>query len=309
METNPGLTIAEHDQPSRRLLALDSVVIDESVQARAKVMTKVVDDYAKAMLAGDVFPPLDVFQMDDIYILADGFNRHAAAKLAGRTEIDCTVHAGDLRDAQLFAVGTNAAHGYPRSAADKRRAVMKLLSDDEWCSWSAHEIARRCRVSHQLVGKLRRATGHATSERKFRSKHGGIGKMKTERIGKGSRRRALRSVGSGDQSDLPASSANNDAAKITQRTAESIETAAAAASAIDDKTDVGELGQVYADQQVDQDEALAMVAEFARFVIAHIYDDGKNIIVTITEDDADLFRSLRNRAELAIRTEPVAHGE
>ena len=36
---------------------------------------------------------------------------------------------------------------------------------------------------------------------------------------------------------------------------------------------------------------------------------GKNIIVTITEDDADLFRSLRNRAELAIRTEAVAHGE
>jgi hypothetical protein len=113
----------------------------------------------------------------------------------------------------------------------------------------------------------------------------------------------------GYQSDLAASSADNDATQTTLHAAESLETAAAADSAIDDKADVGELGQVYADQQVDQDEALAMVAEFAQFVIAHTSSEGRNIIVTITEDDADLFRSLRNRAEVAIRTRAVADGE
>ena len=143
------------------------------------------------------------------------------------------VHVGELRDAKLFAVGANATHGHPRSAADKRCAVLKLLKDEEWCKWSDREIARHCHVGHQLVAELRPLTGRTTSERRFRSRHGSVGKMKTERIGKASRRTARRSGGLGDQPDLPASSANNDETQIAPHTAQTIETAAAAVSAID----------------------------------------------------------------------------
>jgi ParB-like nuclease domain len=310
MEPNTDLIIGGHDRPSSRSIALDSIIIDESVQARAKMIAEVVvDEYADAMRQGAAFPPVDVFQEGETYILADGFTRHAAAKRAGLAEIGCVVHAGDLRDAKLFGVGANATHGHPRSAADKRCAVLKLLKDAEWCKWSDREIARHCRVGHQLVAELRPLTGRATSERRYRSKHGSVGKMKTDGIGKASRRRALRSGGLVDQSDLPASSTNNDATQTTPHTAEIIETEAAAVSAIYDTVDVGELGQVYADQQVDQDEALAMVVEFAQFVIAHTSSEGTNVIVTITDDDADLFHSLRNRAEEAIGTRAVAYGE
>ena len=118
MELNSGLKIAERDRPTIRTLALDSIVIDDSVQARAMMMVGAVDDYAEAMRQGAAFPPIDVFQEGDIYILADGFTRHAAAKRASLTEIGCVVHVGDLRDAKLFAVGANATHGHPRSAAD-----------------------------------------------------------------------------------------------------------------------------------------------------------------------------------------------
>jgi hypothetical protein len=38
-----------------------------------------------------------------------------------------------------------------RSNADRRRAVMALLKDEEWSGWSDREIARRCRVGHVLV--------------------------------------------------------------------------------------------------------------------------------------------------------------
>ena len=173
-----------------RPIALDEIRIDKRVQARAKIVPEVVDEYAEAMRKGDEFPPLVVFQEGDIYILADGFTRYAAAKRAGRTHINCEVLAGGLRDAMLYAVGANATHGRPRSTADKRCAVRKLLNDDEWCTWSDREIARRCHVSHQLVAELRQVTGRATSERKFTSKHGGIGKMKIGKIGQKSRHKS-----------------------------------------------------------------------------------------------------------------------
>jgi len=70
-------------------------------------------------------------------------------------------------------------------------------------------------------------------------------------------------------------SVNNDETEITPHTAESVETATAAVSVIDDKADVGELGQLCADQHVDPDEALAMVAECTRFVIERTSSEGK----------------------------------
>ena len=317
METNESVstnggdqTKGERDRPLVRRLALDDITVDETVQARAQMMSEfAIDDYAEAMRQGDVFPPLIVFQEGDIYVLADGFTRHAAAKCAELTEIDCLVHAGGLRDAKLFAVGANATHGHPRSAADKRCAVRKLLKDDEWSIWSDREIARHCHVGHQLVAEQRKLTGRAASDRKFRNKHGSVGKMKTGGIGKASTHKSRRASGLEDLSGSLPPSTDKDDTEVTPHTANGIETAAAAVSVIDDKADGGELSQVYADQHVGSDEALTMVAEFARFVIAHIHDEGKNIMVTITEDDADLFRNLRNRAEFAIRTEPVAHGE
>ena len=173
-----------------RPIALDEIRIDKRVQARAKIMPKVVDEYTEAMRQGDEFPPLVVFQEGDTRILADGHTRHTAAKRVGRASINCEVRAGGLRDAMLFAAGANATHGRPRSTADKHCAVLKLLNDDEWCEWSDREIARHCHVSHQLVAELREVTGRATSERKFRSKHGSVGKMKVGKIGKKSKHKS-----------------------------------------------------------------------------------------------------------------------
>jgi uncharacterized ParB-like nuclease family protein len=180
-----------------RPIALDEIRIDECVQVRAKIVPEVVDEYTEAMRAGDEFPPLAVFQDGDTYILADGFTRLSAAKRAGRANINCEVRPGGLRDAMLFAAGANATHGCPRSTADKRCAVLKLLNDDEWGSWADREIARHCHVGHQLVAELREVTGRATSERKFRSKHGSVGKMKVDKIGQKSKHKSSSAASSG----------------------------------------------------------------------------------------------------------------
>jgi hypothetical protein len=71
-------------------------------------------------------------------------------------EIKCNVHQGTARDAILFAVGANTAHGLPRKNADKRNAVMVLLSDPEWVVWSDNKIAQQASVGPDLVASVRK---------------------------------------------------------------------------------------------------------------------------------------------------------
>ena len=76
------------------------------------------------------------------YWLADGFHRLAAVKKEGTGFIPVEIHPGTRRDAVLYSVGANATHGLPRTNADKRRAVLILLQDEEWAAWSDGMIAK-----------------------------------------------------------------------------------------------------------------------------------------------------------------------
>jgi ParB-like chromosome segregation protein Spo0J len=260
--------IGEHNRPPIRSIALDDIRIDEGVQARVQIVAEVVDEYAAAMQEGDEFPPLAVFQESDTFILADGFTRHAAAKRAGWTDINCVVRAGGMRDAMLFAAGANATHGRPRSIADKHRAVLKLLNDDEWRMWSDREIARRCHVSHQLVAELREFTGRATSERKFPSKHGGAGKMKIGKIGKSSKRKSR-------------SAANSRGPEPQQ-------------------LELPDQRKVDADQHVQEDQSLAVLIEFAKFILPRIADQADTTVITVTAEDVNEFNVLADRVRSVI---------
>jgi hypothetical protein len=89
------------------------------------------------------------------------------------------------RDAILYSVGANEAHGLRRTNDDKPRAVMTLLTDAEWATWSDREIARRCAVSPDFVSKLHRSLSSDDSEaRTYTTKHGTVATMNTAAIGK-----------------------------------------------------------------------------------------------------------------------------
>ncbi len=298
--------IGEHNRPPIRSIALDDIRIDEGVQARAQIVAEVVDEYTEAMREGAAFPPLTVFEEGDTRILADGFTRHAAAKRAGRTNFDCTVMAGGLRDAMLFAAGANATHGYPRSNQDKRCAVRKLLADDEWCVWSDREIARHCHVGHQLVAELRLLTGRPTSERKFRSKHGSTGKMKVGKIGKGSNGKshgtASSPAGEAQQLELFQATAGINETKITPSTLPIAEAASAAAPEIDEPA-AHDGGQVNANQHVRADEALGVLAAFANFILPRIAGHEDTVVITVTAEDVDEFNVLADRVRSVINQE------
>lgn len=137
-------------------LNISQIRTDGGTQSRAALNDETVAEYAEAM--GDenaVFPPVIVYFDGRDYWLADGFHRIAAWEKIGRTEIPADVRQGDRRRAILHSVAANSAHGLRRTNADKRRAVMTLLEDDEWGAWSDREIARRCGVSHPFVASIR----------------------------------------------------------------------------------------------------------------------------------------------------------
>lgn len=135
---------------------LDDIRTDGGTQPREYLNELVLSEYAEGMTDGTAFPPVVIFFDGSHYWLADGFHRFFAAKKCGARDLAADVRQGTRRDAKLYAVGANATHGLRRTNADKRRAALTLLQDEEWQRWSNREIARQCGATHTFVAKLRR---------------------------------------------------------------------------------------------------------------------------------------------------------
>lgn len=139
-----------------RLISLEQIIADDSVQSRAQLDMLAVSEYAQALEDGiQGLPPVTVFADGSSYWLSDGYHRHAAHKAAGRTEINCDVRLGNKRAALLHSAGSNQQHGLRRSNADKRRAVEMVLRDSEWASWTDRAIGLHCGVDGKTVATVR----------------------------------------------------------------------------------------------------------------------------------------------------------
>ncbi len=136
-------------------LSLGHVRTDGGTQPRVQLNESVVADYAEALTEGAKLPPVTVFFDGSEHWIADGFHRYHAHRKIDAVFIDAEVREGTRRDAVLYSVGANETHGLRRTNEDKRRAVETLLKDAEWTTWSDHQIAKACGVSHPFVGKLR----------------------------------------------------------------------------------------------------------------------------------------------------------
>lgn len=141
-------------------LKLQQIRIDGKTQSRVELNESTLAEYGEAITEGAKFPPVTVFHDGADYWLADGFHRFFAHKNIGALDIPAGVLQGTQRDAILYSVGANTAHGLRRSNDDKRKAVQTLLSDAEWSKWSDREIAKQCGVSHTFVASLRPVSGN-----------------------------------------------------------------------------------------------------------------------------------------------------
>jgi len=189
-------------------IGLSRVNISGNTQPRAMIDEQVVAEYADLYREGVELPPVTVFFDGVAYWLADGFHRYWARKRLEHDDIQADVHEGTLRDAILYSVGANAAHGLRRTNTDKRKAVLTLLEDDEWSAWSDHEIARRCGVNQSTVTRTRSSLMQSISERSggpvtpssrnprtYKTKHGTVARMNTSKIGGSRKPQSSGSVG------------------------------------------------------------------------------------------------------------------
>jgi len=145
-------------------IKLIDIIAEVDLQSRAGLDQKCINDYTDDIKIGDDFPSVDVFFDGTYYFLTDGFHRYEAHKAAGKDSISANVHQGTRRDAILHSVGVNSQHGLRRTNADKKKAVEKLLLDNQWSEWSDGEIAKQCAVSQPFVSKIRRELTQNGSE-------------------------------------------------------------------------------------------------------------------------------------------------
>jgi hypothetical protein len=153
-----------------------SIRRDGGTQIRAALDEATVAAYAEAIKAGVKLPPVRVFDDKKTLWLSDGFHRVEARLRAGGDIVEVERLVGGKRDALIDAIGANAAHGLPRSNADKRRAIEAMLADPEWVTWTDRRIAATAHVGHELVARVREEsiggnaiapTRQATDGRKF----------------------------------------------------------------------------------------------------------------------------------------------
>jgi len=174
---------------------LSEIKIDGGTQPREAISDETVAEYAEAMREGAAFPPVTVVRDGASLWLVDGFHRYHAHRRCGREAIAAEVRDGTLRDAVLHSLSANVEHGLRRTNADKRKAVLTMLTnelvatDDEGNPWSNNEIANRCCVGPHLVARVRSSLCQSHSEptettRSYTTKHGTTAVMKTSNIGR-----------------------------------------------------------------------------------------------------------------------------
>ena len=146
-------------------LPLDELIADPAVHPRTRIRQKTIRQYAASYKLGDTLPPVDVFKSPDgRHFLADGFHRYYGARAAGHADIAVELFEGDVREATRFACGANARHAIPRTREDKWFEIAAFLCESEFAGTSDAEIAKTCRVSRQMIAKVR---PHATNKDDF----------------------------------------------------------------------------------------------------------------------------------------------
>lgn len=115
---------------------------------------------------GHDLPPISVVEDGGTYWVFDGHHRVEALRRLRWGAATCAVRCqGTLDDAKYFAAAANK-HGLPRSAGDKKRAVLLALATPEGKRMGIRELSRHCGVSfshtQRIVGAVHEVTpkGH-----------------------------------------------------------------------------------------------------------------------------------------------------
>lgn len=151
---------------SAKKVLLGQVVVDDRLQVRVDGLdTGTVVSYAATLENGETLPPVDVFRIEDKFILAAGFHRVAAHWQAGKDTIMVHIHEGDWDDAMQFAEEDNLANALALNNRDKKNIFMnRLYRGHEWRELSNRAIGGKLGVHHDTVGNWRKEYEETTGD-------------------------------------------------------------------------------------------------------------------------------------------------
>lgn len=197
-------------------LKLTDIRTDGGTQSRVNLNMFTIEDYAQAMRNGDHFPAIIAFKgKDNVYYLADGFHRHAAAVTAGLETINCDVRVGERRDAMLLSASANATHGQRRTREDVNRAIGMMLRDSEWGRWTNSAIAKHINCDPKTVAARRAELEKAGEIAPLEVRVTADGRtMDTSKIGDGPQELPTRSMLDTDPSMHPSIPADDELAVV-----------------------------------------------------------------------------------------------
>lgn len=139
-------------------VAIESIWIDERLQARESISDEVVAEYSEIIDdSKDDWPfdqPVQLADFDGELYCVDGFHRITSVSRAqsGNKVFAAITKVATWQDCVRLALCANSKHGLRRTAADKRKAVAIALR--EFPQSSIKEVASICEVSVGLVAKL-----------------------------------------------------------------------------------------------------------------------------------------------------------
>lgn len=146
-------------EPVEQTIALSTIDIDNSPQARLRLSEDTINDYKEKLEKGEEFPALKVMEVKTESgvkrWLTDGHHTYNALIALGRERYKSVVTPGTEDDAFWAAMQANSKHGLQRTNADKRNAVTQAL---KFCNFklSSRTIAERTGTSAPFVEGIRK---------------------------------------------------------------------------------------------------------------------------------------------------------
>jgi hypothetical protein len=159
---------------------------DGQTQHRRVIHPNVIAEYAGLMRDGVVFPPIRVWWDGKCFWLSDGFQRFAAAELAGFTELLAEIRIGNVSDATWDSYSVNATHGMRRTTEETRRIVRLAVEHPNAKHLSNVELAKHLHLSEATLRRWRKKLSPSGDEDAVRDVIRGntTYRLKTAAIGK-----------------------------------------------------------------------------------------------------------------------------
>lgn len=135
-----------------RVLKISDLTFDDTLYPRMKVGWLTAYQYAQAMKAGSVFPPILVGLFEGKHYVVDGWHRIEAMKLLKEEHVQAMVKRFKrFEDMFAEAVKMNSAHGRPLSVQEKVRIINRL----EEFEFSKEEISQIIKVPADKIEPLK----------------------------------------------------------------------------------------------------------------------------------------------------------